>query len=74
VEVRRIGENTGLGFLTEDVGALFEEWSSHGVRFALPPTQPSWGRGQARYAVFEDVVRIPMKWGTDSDASGAASE
>jgi serine phosphatase RsbU (regulator of sigma subunit)/catechol 2,3-dioxygenase-like lactoylglutathione lyase family enzyme len=55
VEVRRIGENTGLGFLTEDVGALFEEWSNHGVRFALPPTQPSWGRGQARYAVFEDV-------------------
>jgi serine phosphatase RsbU (regulator of sigma subunit)/catechol 2,3-dioxygenase-like lactoylglutathione lyase family enzyme len=55
VEVRRIGENTGLGFLTEDVGALFELWSNHGVRFALPPTEPSWGRGQARYAVFEDV-------------------
>src|SRR6516164_2306327 len=30
VEVRRIGENTGLGFLTEDVGALFELWSNHG--------------------------------------------
>src|SRR6516225_1081910 len=55
VEVRRIGQNTGVGFLTEDIRALFEEWSRHGVRFALPPTEPSWGRGQARYALFEDV-------------------
>src|SRR5215472_5295292 len=31
-EVSRIGQNTGVGFLTEDVRALFEEWSSHGVR------------------------------------------
>src|SRR6516164_5591982 len=49
------GQNTGVGFLTEDIRALFEEWSRHGVRFALPPTEPSWGRGQARYALFEDV-------------------
>src|SRR5262244_2666953 len=55
VEAGRIGQNTGVGFLTEDVRALFEEWSKHGVRFALPPTEPSWGRGQARYALFEDV-------------------
>lgn len=55
VEVNRIGQNTGVGFLTEDVRALFEECSKHGVRFALPPTEPSWGRGQARYALFEDV-------------------
>src|SRR5262247_1913433 len=55
VEVRRIGQNTGVGFLTEDVRALFEEWSKHGVRFVLPPTEPKWGRGQARYALFEDV-------------------
>src|SRR5215813_4843188 len=54
-EVRRIGQNTGVGFLTEDVGALFEEWSKHGVRFVLPPTEPTWGRGQARFALFEDV-------------------
>jgi serine phosphatase RsbU (regulator of sigma subunit)/catechol 2,3-dioxygenase-like lactoylglutathione lyase family enzyme len=54
-EVSRIGQNTGVGFLTEDLRALFEEWSSHGVRFVLPPTEPSWGRGQARYAIFEDV-------------------
>src|SRR5215472_8210749 len=31
-EISRIGQNTGVGFLTEDVRALFEEWSSHGVR------------------------------------------
>jgi catechol 2,3-dioxygenase-like lactoylglutathione lyase family enzyme len=54
-EVRRIGQNTGVGFLTEDVQALFEQWSKHGVRFALPPTEPLWGRGEARYALFEDV-------------------
>jgi serine phosphatase RsbU (regulator of sigma subunit) len=55
VEARRIGQNTGVGFLTEDVRAVFEEWSKHRVRFAVPPTEPSWGRGQARYALFEDV-------------------
>src|SRR5215510_4727852 len=54
-EVSRIGQNTGVGFLTEDVRALFEEWSKHEVRFVLPPTEPTWGRGQARYALFEDV-------------------
>jgi len=37
------------------VRALFEEWSKHGVRFIVPPTEPTWGRGQARYALFEDV-------------------
>src|SRR5215467_4053732 len=54
-EASRIGQSTGVGFLTEDVGAVFEEWSKHGVRFPLPPTEPEWGRGQARYALFEDV-------------------
>src|SRR5215469_16641456 len=37
VEVGRIGQNTGVAFLTEDVRALFEEWSERGVRFELPP-------------------------------------
>jgi len=55
VEVGRIGQHTGVGFLTEDVRALFEQWSKHGVRFAIPPTEPAWGRGQARFALFEDV-------------------
>jgi serine phosphatase RsbU (regulator of sigma subunit)/catechol 2,3-dioxygenase-like lactoylglutathione lyase family enzyme len=54
-EHQRIGHNTGLSFLTEDVRTLFAEWSRRGVRFPLPPTEPSWGRGQARYAVFEDA-------------------
>ena len=54
-EASRIGQSTGVGFLTEDVRAVFEEWSKHGVRFPLPPTEPLWGRGQARYALFEDV-------------------
>ena len=51
----RIGQNTGFSFLTEDVCGLFKEWSRRGVRFSLLPMEPSWGGGQARYAVFEDV-------------------
>jgi len=54
-ERQRIGQDTGFSFLTEDVRSLFQEWSRRGVRFPLPPMEPSWGRGQARYAVFEDV-------------------
>jgi serine phosphatase RsbU (regulator of sigma subunit)/catechol 2,3-dioxygenase-like lactoylglutathione lyase family enzyme len=54
-EHQRIGQNTGLSFLTENVRSLFEEWSRRGVRFPLAPMEPSWGSGQARYAVFEDV-------------------
>src|SRR5215813_11892732 len=54
-EHQRIGQNTGFSFLTEDVHGLFEEWSRRGVRFTLPPMEPAWGSGQARYAVFEDV-------------------
>ena len=54
-ERQRIGQNTGFSFLTEDVRSLFQEWSRRGIRFPLPPMEPSWGSGQARYAVFEDV-------------------
>ena len=54
-EHQRIGQNTGFSFLTEDVHSVFKEWSRRGVRFPLPPTEPSWGAGQARYALFEDV-------------------
>jgi len=51
----RIGQSTGFSFLTEDVRSLFQEWSRRGVRFPVPPMEPPWGSGQARYAVFEDV-------------------
>src|SRR6516225_7138962 len=54
-EHQRIGQPTGVGFLTEDLRSLFEEWSRRGVRFPLPPMEPPWGSGQATYAVFEDV-------------------
>lgn len=54
-EHQRVGQNTGFSFLTEDVRGVFEEWSRRGVRFSLPPMEPSWGSGRARYAVFEDV-------------------
>jgi serine phosphatase RsbU (regulator of sigma subunit) len=52
---QRIGESTGFSFITEDVRSVFQEWSRRGVRFPLPPMEPSWGSGRARYAVFEDV-------------------
>jgi serine phosphatase RsbU (regulator of sigma subunit)/catechol 2,3-dioxygenase-like lactoylglutathione lyase family enzyme len=52
---QRIGQSTGFSFLTEDVRSMYEEWSRRGVRFPLPPMEPSWGSGQATYAVFEDV-------------------
>lgn len=54
-EHQRIGRNTGFSFLTEDVSRLFEEWTRRGVRFPLPPMEPSWASGQARYAIFEDL-------------------
>jgi serine phosphatase RsbU (regulator of sigma subunit)/catechol 2,3-dioxygenase-like lactoylglutathione lyase family enzyme len=54
-ESQHIGQNTGFSFLTEDVRGVFEAWSRRGVRFSLPPTEPVWGAGQARYALFEDV-------------------
>ena len=54
-EYGRLGQNTGFSFLTEDVRSMYEEWSRRGVRFSLSPMEPSWGSGQARYAVFEDV-------------------
>jgi serine phosphatase RsbU (regulator of sigma subunit) len=53
-EHQRIGQGTGFSFLTEDVRTMYEEWSRRGVRFSVPPMEPSWGSGQARYAVFED--------------------
>jgi hypothetical protein len=55
-ESHRIGQNTGLSFLTEDVRAVFEEWSKQGVRFAVPPMEPPWASEQAGYALFEDVT------------------
>lgn len=54
-ESQRIGQISGLSFLTEDVRAVFEEWSKRGVRFTLPPIEPDWGSGQARFAAFEDI-------------------
>lgn len=54
-EQQRIGQHTGYSFLTEDVRSVFDQWSRRGVRFSLPPMEPSWGSGQARYAIFEDV-------------------
>jgi serine phosphatase RsbU (regulator of sigma subunit) len=54
-EHQRIGQSTGFSFLTEDVRSVFAEWSRRGVHFPLPPMEPSWGSGQATYAVFEDV-------------------
>jgi serine phosphatase RsbU (regulator of sigma subunit) len=52
-ESLRIGKNTGIVFITEDIGALFKKWSAHAVRFHEPPARASWGG--AVYTTFEDV-------------------
>ena len=51
-EYELIGRATQIIFLTENVFAKFEEWSSRGVRFHHPPQAQSWG---AVSATFEDL-------------------
>src|SRR5258708_9998550 len=50
-ECQLIGRPTQIIFLTENVFAKFEEWSSHGVRFHHAPQVQSWG---AVSTTFED--------------------
>jgi serine phosphatase RsbU (regulator of sigma subunit)/catechol 2,3-dioxygenase-like lactoylglutathione lyase family enzyme len=38
-----VGRDTGIYFITEDIEAKYEEWSSRGVRFESPPNKPQWG-------------------------------
>jgi serine phosphatase RsbU (regulator of sigma subunit)/catechol 2,3-dioxygenase-like lactoylglutathione lyase family enzyme len=38
-----VGRDTRIYFITEDVQAKYEEWSSRGVRFESPPCKPQWG-------------------------------
>jgi len=47
-----IGQDTRIYFITEDVQAKFNEWSSRGVRFQSPPRKPQWG---GIFTRFEDV-------------------
>ena len=41
--VRLCGQDTHVYFLTEDVTAKYNEWSSRGVTFQTPPQIPVWG-------------------------------
>jgi serine phosphatase RsbU (regulator of sigma subunit)/catechol 2,3-dioxygenase-like lactoylglutathione lyase family enzyme len=38
-----VGRDTRIYFITEDVQAKYQEWSSRGVRFESPPNKPQWG-------------------------------
>jgi serine phosphatase RsbU (regulator of sigma subunit)/predicted enzyme related to lactoylglutathione lyase len=38
-----VGRDTGIFFITEDIQAKYNEWSSRGVCFASPPQKPPWG-------------------------------
>jgi len=51
-EYKLIGQDTRIYFITEDVQAKYNEWSSRGVRFESPPHKPQWG---GIYTRFEDV-------------------
>jgi serine phosphatase RsbU (regulator of sigma subunit)/predicted enzyme related to lactoylglutathione lyase len=47
-----VGRDTNIYFLTEDVTAKYNEWSSRGVRFHSPPQTPAWG---GIFTRFEDI-------------------
>jgi serine phosphatase RsbU (regulator of sigma subunit)/catechol 2,3-dioxygenase-like lactoylglutathione lyase family enzyme len=47
-----IGSDTQIYFITEDVTAKYQEWSSRGVHFQFPPQVPAWG---GIFTRFEDV-------------------
>jgi catechol 2,3-dioxygenase-like lactoylglutathione lyase family enzyme len=47
-----VGQDTRIYFITEDVNAKFNEWSSRGVRFQFPPQEPEWG---GTFTRFEDL-------------------
>jgi serine phosphatase RsbU (regulator of sigma subunit)/predicted enzyme related to lactoylglutathione lyase len=47
-----IGRSSNVVFLTDDVTAKFNEWSSRGVRFRHPPHTPQWG---GMFTLFSDV-------------------
>ncbi len=38
-----LAQDTRIYFVTEDVQRKYEEWSSRGVHFLMPPTIPEWG-------------------------------
>lgn len=50
-EYRHIGQARQIVFLTEDVGAKYEEWRKRGVASMHPPTTPQWG---GIFSSFED--------------------
>ncbi len=47
-----VGRDTGIYFVTEDVEANYNEWSSRGVSFDSPPNKPRWG---GIFARFKDI-------------------
>ncbi len=51
-EYHLIGRHSQVTFLTEDVNAIYHEWSKRGVHFHHPPLTPNWG---GMFTSFEDV-------------------
>src|SRR5215470_1806633 len=47
-----VGRDTGIYFITEDVEAKYNEWSTRGVNFDSPPNKPQWG---GIFARFKDI-------------------
>jgi serine phosphatase RsbU (regulator of sigma subunit)/catechol 2,3-dioxygenase-like lactoylglutathione lyase family enzyme len=47
-----IGSDSHVFFVTEDVTATYNQWTSRGVRFLFPPQIPDWG---GIFTRFEDV-------------------
>ena len=38
-----IGRHTGIGFVTRDIRATYEELRAAGIEFEMPPTEQPWG-------------------------------
>jgi len=51
-EYHLIGRHSQVAFLTEDINAIYHDWSKRGVRFHHPPLIPTWG---GMFTSFEDI-------------------
>src|SRR5580704_8851435 len=47
---KRIGRNTQIAFIAEDINATFELWRSRGVRFLHPPQKSLFGGASAAFS------------------------
>jgi serine phosphatase RsbU (regulator of sigma subunit)/uncharacterized glyoxalase superfamily protein PhnB len=52
-----VGHSAPVTFLTEDMEGTYRKWSGQGIRFSMPPQNPSWG---GTFCRFEDPDGNPF--------------